>query len=576
MGDHQAGRAGSHRNNRQRRRVSKGPIVALVGIIVVVLVVIGWFKLRDSISDQGSAAAQTCVAGDSTLNVTADPTIAPQIEAVANRYNETKPVVRDQCARVHVTAQQSEPVRIALAAGTGWDDAALGPRPGLWIPQSSRSVHRVPAALVDGDPKSIASSPVVLAVPQPLAQALTVASAGWADLPRLAGDQNSLATIGLAGWGGLRLALPTGPGSDSTLIAVESVAAAVAGAGFGPLTEDAARSPAVVAAVSTLASTAAGKAASTVDALTALATQSDPVTGDVHAAPVTEQQLTAAKSPSLTGYAPTGSTVIADFPAALLNGDWVDETQSRTAALFVDFLRQPDQGKILADSGFRIGEPESSLIPAAGPVLDQLANTFAHPVLGANATLLLDVSASMGNRQGNRTKLANAVAAIRNHINGASDSAGLGIWFYSKDLDGTKPYRIDIPTAPLTPDRRAAIEAVLAGLGPSAADADQAYPTLQDAYRAAIAGFAPGRTNSVVLVTDGPNDDSSVTGQELLASLASAADPSKPVRVDIVVIGSGSPSTTLQTVADRTGGTLVRVPSSDSPEFAGALDKALG
>ncbi|MBJ8348508.1 substrate-binding domain-containing protein [Antrihabitans sp. YC2-6] len=562
--------SGQHRREKRVRGVSKGPIIAVVAVVVVVLLAFGWFKVRDAADDRGSDAAATCVEGDSVLTVTADPSVAPQVRTIAQRYNDTAPVVRDHCATVQVEAKASQLVQEALTTGN-WDEGTLGARPGLWLAQTAGSLPTLAGTIVDGTPKPLASSPVRLAVPQQLADALQSGNVGWGDLPRLQSDQNALSAYGLAGWGGLRLTLPTGPGSEATDIGTEAVAAAVANAGFGPLSDEAVRSAPVVTAVSTLAA-GGPKTDSTKAALDSLTAQPDPATGEIHAVFATEQQLKAASGGKVTGYTPTGATVVSEVLAVPLSGTWVDETQHRTADLFVDFASQPDQRDILADSGFRVGEVERSLNPAPDSVRRQLADIVANPILGTNSTVLLDVSSSMGSDD----KLAGATSALRNYVATAPETAAVGLWSYSKDLDGTKPYRVEVRTEPLAAERKRVLDDSLGGLRTAASARDQAYPTLIDAYSAALAGFVPGRTNSILLITDGPDDDSSVTGQRLLETLGAATDPGKPIRIDVIAIGQPSSSNTLPDLTQRTGGSFVRVNSANDPELAGAIQRLLG
>ncbi|WFR71179.1 hypothetical protein P9209_18145 [Prescottella defluvii] len=118
---------GQHRSDRRTRGVSKGPIIALVSVIVLVLGVVGWFQLRDHASSEGTAAAGACVEGDAVLHVTADPDIAPQIREFAARFSETRPVVRDHCVTVAVTDGASGTIAEALAAAP----ADRGTRP--WV-----------------------------------------------------------------------------------------------------------------------------------------------------------------------------------------------------------------------------------------------------------------------------------------------------------------------------------------------------------------------------------------------------------------------------------------------------------
>ena len=166
---------GEHRGGSGARGISKGPILVVVLIVLIVAGFFGWKALSNRIDDQGQQAAGTCVEGNKTLDVTADPSIAPQVEELAKRYTQTSPVVRDHCIAVVVHGAPSASVSTALEAGPAapWDDAALGPRPTLWIPTSSFELAPLSGkAVINGDPRSLASSPIVLAAGPETAAAL--------------------------------------------------------------------------------------------------------------------------------------------------------------------------------------------------------------------------------------------------------------------------------------------------------------------------------------------------------------------------------------------------------------------
>ncbi|NGP09777.1 hypothetical protein G6038_30850, partial [Rhodococcus sp. 14C212] len=160
-------------------------------------------------------------------------------------------------------------------------------------PFSSDATARAAQAL-DGQARSLATSPVVLAVPAELERALSTTGTGWRQLPSLQSDGSTLAGLGLDGWAGLRLALPTGIDADATTPALEAVAAAATDAGTGPLTAEQAASPAATSAVGALALGADalgdGAGPTTAAALATLADGPD-ADGAVHAVPITEQQL---------------------------------------------------------------------------------------------------------------------------------------------------------------------------------------------------------------------------------------------------------------------------------------------
>ncbi len=105
---------GEHRGGSGARGISKGPILVVVLIVLIVAGFFGWKALSNRIDDQGQQAAGTCVEGNKTLDVTADPSIAPQVEELAKRYTQTSPVVRDHCIAVVVHGAPSASVSTAI------------------------------------------------------------------------------------------------------------------------------------------------------------------------------------------------------------------------------------------------------------------------------------------------------------------------------------------------------------------------------------------------------------------------------------------------------------------------------
>lgn len=587
MGEHR--RAGS--TTVGRRGVSRGPIVVLVVLVLIVAAVFGWFALRDRIVNEGEQAAKACVEGPATLAVTADPDIVDAVRSVAAAYDATAPVVRDHCVSTTVTATPSAAVAQALAS-ENYDESQAGPRPSLWIPTSSGDAAEVVAARsVDSTPRSLATSPVVLGVAPGLADTLGGAAVGWADLPRLATQSQSLDAIGATGWGSLRPALPSSP---STTAAVEAIAAATADpAATGAPSAEQAASPAVVAAISQL-SRAASSAASTPPAdtdaaLDAMVQAGDPAAAPVHAVPVTEQQLFGriSEGQQLAAFRPAGATPVADHPAVVLSGS--DDTQRAAAAEFAEFARASDQHRTFLDRGFRIpaasGGTDTTPAPVAGltfPAVGQPAAvtdpaarravlaTLASPTRPSSTTVLLDVSGSMESLDGGSTRLANVTAALRGAIDSVPDVGRVGLWTYSRALDGPRPYRVEQPLGDLTADTRAALDASLSSLTP--ATATSTYASVQAAYASAVQNKGGDGIDSVLLITDGPNDDTSISSARFLQSIADASDPARPVRVDVVSLTDNTDIDTLRTLAQQTGGELVEVSSSD-PTLAATLGR---
>lgn len=546
---------GTHRSATKTRGISKGPLIALA-VALVVVAAFGWFQFQ-----QRSGSQAGCSDGSATLAVTVDPAIAASVHDLAEQYNATEPVVRDQCANVTVTEQPSAAVAAALTSGD-WDPG-LGPQPGLWIPDSQRTAESARTSeLLERQPTPLATSPIVLAVSDELRRALDDAGTTWAELPDL--QQGSLGRIGLDGWGGLKLALPDG---DSSLAVATTVAATIAGS--EPLTEEAARSGQAVAAVSGLADEAPASG----DTAAALSTigSASAADAEIHAVPVTQRELDA--HGGATAFVPTGAGPVADYPAATISGPWVDKTQNLIAGLFTRFLSAPERAGAFAAAGFTAPPPPTTEIPPRA-ALDAVRGTMIDPVLGVSATALVDVSASMSTEEGVSTRMTNTIGALASTVNVMPPSFGLGVRTFGKNLDGGDAYRIDADTELLTDDHRTEVMNAVGTVSPTVNSGDEGYAALLAAYRAAIENYSQDRTNSILLITDGPEDDSDAAGRQLLSELEQLDDPAAPVRVDVVAIDSGG-STALRTLAERTNGSYVELPTSDNLQFGTAIVDAL-
>ena len=534
----------------------------MVAVLLLIAAIGAWFWLSNRSASENSSAAGQCIEGPVTLAVTVDPDIAAPVRAAADRYNATARQVRDHCAKVSVTVQPTAAMVSGLTA-PNWN-SKLGQQPALWIPSSTRAVEqmRVPG-LVQGAPASVAVSPIIVAAPDPLAQALTKADLSWSDLPRL--QRGSLGDIGLGSWNALKMALP--PGDDSLAAAV-AVGSAVSGS--DPLTDEAVKSGQVIAAISGLAA----EAPETTDSAAALATVSDTAhapTATIHAVAVTEQQ--ARMHPGVGEFRPTGAAPVADHPAAMLTGNWVDKTQNLVAGLFADYLRAPEQQKLFTDNGF---QPAAATPPPTPPksVLDSAQSVMDHPVLGVQSTILIDTSASMAVTDGSMSRLNNALAAVQSTLDTMPPDFGAGAWVYARDIEGGKPYRMVAPTASLSNQHRSELSTALGHVALNGSNTDRTYPALEAAYRSAVEDYAAGKTNSVLLITGGPNDASAVTGDQLAADITGSADSAHKVRIDVIVVG-GQGSQTLQNLSQKTGGTYTKVATADDMNFGTAVNHAL-
>jgi hypothetical protein len=573
---------GGHRNEGGPRGVSVGVIAALVAVIVVVAAVILWRFFGSSLSHRSDVAAGRCVAGQLTVAVIADPSIADHMQGFAEKFNKSAKPVGDRCVSVQVKPADSDAV---VSGFVGDWPAQLGERPALWIPGSSISAARLQAVTgkqTVSDTRSLVTSPVLLAVRPELKSALQ--KENWSALPRLQSNPDSLADLNLPGWGSLRLALPIDGNSDAAFLAAEAVAS-TSGPPGAPATEG-------VGAVRTLVD-AQPKLAdnSLTDAMNTLLRQGVPADALVHAVVTTEQQLFS-RGESLTDAAsklgswlPPGAVPVADYPTALLSGSWLSEEQVSAASEFARFAHKAGQLAELAKAGFRVPDiaPPSSDVTGFEPLPatlsvgdDELRATLAGTLAtsaGGSTTIMLDQS--MNTSEGGDSRFGNVVTALRQRIAALPPNSAVGLWTF----DGTEG-RTVVSSGPLDDQvdgqpRNTALTDALSGVRSTTSGGAVSFTTLRMIYDDALANYVAGQPNSILVITAGPHTDRSLDGSGLQDYIRGATDPQRPVAVNVIDFGNDSDRTTWQTVARLSGGSYQNLASSNSPELATALSTLL-
>lgn len=589
---------GRHRKTSGRRGISAGFILTVAVILALIAALIAWLWLRETSSSQSSAASGECVLGERTLTVLTDPSLADPLAEVGEKFTDEGPVVRDECITV-VVDEATDAEAIALladAAGEQDTDADAGGTdtaglPDLWVPTSQVAVDRLRAAdatVIRPEGRSLATSPLVLAVPA--AAADDFGDPAWSDLPGRQGDEKTA------------LALP----AEASATALTELAV-VAGRD-GELSSAQVRSSEAVGALRDLRGGPADRFPTAGDARTALLGGAD----DALATPVTAQELHAAldadadAADRVVAVAPDGPAPLADFPAVMTFAAADDDTASRAGSVFAEYVRAPEQAAMLAAHGFLPGldtdtdapaqdDQAAAALPTGGAVpLTAPAQLLARPsaeVVDAVApavrsagtgttTILLDVSGSMGWLDGGRPRIDVVTELLDARLGELGDGVNVGLWSYSAYLAGESPYRMDVSTGPLDDvlefggTRREGIIRTLDRAVP--VSSTYTYRSVEAVYAAAVEGYVPDQRNSVLLITDGPNDDPAhLSTQRLLDTLAATSDPERPVAIDVLVISPNPDIDSLRRIAEVTGGEIVEVPDSTDPATADALEQML-
>jgi len=375
---------------------------------------------------------------------------------------------------------------------------------------------------------------------------------GWAETPpswagALAGDQD--------------LAVPDLATSAEGLAALAAVRTSLGGG------EEA--DNAVVAAV-----LAAARSAAPADAL-AGAAEGDP---EAPLVPVSEQEVFAAnagaENPQVAAVYPSEGSPFLDYPVLRVGAPSGADTLAVEAV--TTLLTSPEAQDRVRQAGFRgvggeapPGAGESTGVRQQVPeplqldpakvlaLFDRLASLAAPSRLLA----VFDVSTSMRAEVGDGTRATLARDAAKSALTLFPDDAAIGLWVFARELNGANDWVELVPTRTLDadaggqPQRDEIVEQLDSIPDRLAPGGTGLYDTTLAAVRAARADYDPTSVSSVVIVTDGRDEDEGSIGlDELVRTLETEADESRPVKVIAIGLGPEADLTALQRIGEATGG----------------------
>ncbi|MEU7906698.1 VWA domain-containing protein [Actinoplanes sp. NPDC049118] len=542
--------------------------------MAIVVVLAGSWLGYQSLADAGCS-------GQIKLTVAAATEIAPAVEQAAQQWTSGGANVNGTCVAVNVSGVNPATTASAVAAKHGVSLTGIGSGgkssvlPDVWIADSSTWLLRLrseASGFVPTDGKSVAQSPVVIAMPEPIAQQV-----GWPDKKLTWKDLLQKMTTGNS----LRTGI-VDPTRDSAGLA--GLLALGGAAGGGP--------EAKATQVGALRALAAGSSSLRDDLMQKFPRSLDAadLASAVSAAPLSEEDVIAynAERPQVKLAAlylePTPPL---DYPFAVMPE--VDLTKSAAATGLREALQQPGFKNLLASAGLRgpdgtvgagfagpVGAPQPSPAaeaPATGTEgtaaagldassINQVLGSWAAITLPGRALAVFDVSGSMLDKvptAGNVTRAAVTRAAASQGLSLMDDKWAVGVWLFSTELVGKRPWKQVVPISPLT-SSRAAIQDSISKITPKENGGTGLYDTALAAYKNVQDTWQAGRVNSVLLFTDGQNENKDGIDQRTLVNeLKKLADPKRPVRMVIIGIGPGVDRTELETItnASSSGGVFI-------------------
>lgn len=263
---------------------------------------------------------------------------------------------------------------------------------------------------------------------------------------------------------------------------------------------------------------------------------------------------------------PATGTMSLDFPLLLANPDAQQAVEQFAAEL------SSSQGyeDLLAD-GFNVPPSAVSAAPAnaIAAAQDQLSNTdtvnelmarWRQLVLPGRALVVVDVSGSMAFAAAESTRIDLITGSLRLGLDALPDHWAIGGWAFSQNLEGDQDWRELAPIRQLGSEdngvgHRELLEEFTEALPTLVGQGTGLYATVLGATRAVREHYDPDAVNTVILLTDGANDDEgSISLEELLSALQAEADPERPVEVITIGISVDADVDVLEQIADASGG----------------------
>jgi Ca-activated chloride channel homolog len=511
-----------------------GVVAALVALTVV------------TVQGLGSTPAGNvvrCVGTDVSMTVNANPDIYPVLIDAVQRLENGDTKVDGRCIKVDVTRQDTVYSVRDVSAGTAIAD--------VWVPESSVQLQYARLsegglALLPETGTSLAHSPIVLAMPRPVAEAQgwPNAPSSWASLFQAQGDigvvDPTMSAVGL-----------------SAVLALKQIAGHLAGGD----------SVAGLLALQRRISAVAPKTS----ALIALKLQA--FAADERSV---WQNNTTDGSDALAALYPVEGSPVLDHPFITLAG--ADPVKAEAAAALLQHLTDATGISALAAHGLRspvddsapfatadLGlrpEPPAAMPP---PSMEDVAGTlrvWSGAAKRGKVLAVMDISGSMAAQIAgtNETKMSLARSAALDSLPLFGSDSELGAWAYSTRLDGDKPYRELVPTGPMagliggTP-RIEVLRSTLQQLTYKPSGGTAIFDTALAAYRKATAEYDQRKINVIVLFTDGLSEGpNAITQEELIGTLKAEFNPKKPVRFITIAYGPDADSETLKQIAEATQG----------------------
>ncbi|MEU0642532.1 substrate-binding and VWA domain-containing protein [Streptomyces umbrinus] len=555
------------------RRRARRRNVALATALVFVLAAGTAAAVEGGVLSFGSSCWDSAV----RLRVVAAPGIAPALKDAAGYARDNDVTSDGSCLDVQVTAREAYQVTDDLRSKKkgATDFEAWVPDSGVWVNRivaDGKSIPVTPAG-------NVASSPVGVAMIPTAAKSLgwPLKTYSWTELADATTTSEQL-----------KLGAGDPSRSATGLLALSRLTKAVGKAKDGDIL-----AAATAKALSLRASDSDSQALDTLPRDLSGTEQGNPKRNQ--ALILSEQatfayNTTADSGDDLDLFYPKDGSPLLDFPFALVDEPALTTDESRAALRFMTLLGEPDGRRILEKHGFRTDDDDipDKLVTRAGgrapqpykelpeePVTDkeieEALGMWTITVRSTRLTTVVDISTSMSKPVPgtSESRMEVTKAALSQALATFTPEDEVGLWTFSRKVDGDRDYRVLVPTERLGgraagSTQRDLLSAAFDSLKPVKDGATGLYDTTLAAYKEATASYTKGKFNALVLLTDGVNEDpGSISRSALVTQLRKLTDADRPVPLIAIAVGPEADKKELDEIAEATGGSahLVTDPS---------------
>ncbi|RAY11875.1 hypothetical protein DPM19_28295 [Actinomadura craniellae] len=560
--------SGLEQGRRRKRSAGSlvGPMAGAVGLVLLLGVGVYAF----------AATSGGCSDDDAiTLSVAAAPELSAVISQSAADFNGAKHKVDGRCVTARV--RSAAPVSVTtLLSGQG-SSGDTSQRPDVWIPDSSLWTSMVRTSergknAVQPTRTSLAQSPLVVGMPQSLAAQLrragVIGNPSWDNLLKAAGGtaggavtKNQMIPPNLVR---LYMADPTRNAAGIGTLALTNIL----------LTNDPNRDAIFTGMVRTVRENITPSVQAQYTSLKRDRQGRYPVI-------ITPEQAVHAynsKKPAEPAVAvyPQEGTLSMDYPYTVTTAD---PAKKEAARLLESALNGEKTRNLVRAQGFRTsdGKAPSTFgaatgvspqrprqLPTPQPAdVQKIMQSWSRLSLSIRMLTLTDISGSMAEEVGpGVTRLEATQRIAQGGLSLMPNDSELGTWEFSTRLKGNQDWIERVPIGPLgerigSATRRQLILSSMAQSRPKPNGDTGLYDSVVAAYKYMKKTYKPEMGNSILLFTDGKNDDDqSLTLKQTLDTLKRELDPTRPVQVIMIGFGPGVDRNELEQIAKATKGSV--------------------